>query len=147
MDCLLRAHPVAHQEFPQYAKAVRARVVESPGVPRARAKGRYRYLDPSNIDMDRDQLRHRRHEDKSPWVRGWQRARRLLGEQLQADGQRERDASQQEAHPPHPGHLGRMPVKYSGTASPSERATDIAFRRQEELGPRFGRWRRQAILS
>ncbi len=97
--------------------------------------------------MDRDQLRHRRHENKFLWVRDWQRAQQLLDEQLQTDWQRALDALQQEVHPLHPGHLGRMPVKYNWTAYQSEWATDIAFRRQEELEPWFGRWLRQAMLS
>jgi hypothetical protein len=97
--------------------------------------------------MDRDQLRYRRHENKFLWVRDWQRAQQLLDEQLQTDWQRELDALQQQVHPLHPEHLGRMPVKYNWTAFQSEWATDIAFRRQEELEPWFGRWLRQAMLS
>jgi hypothetical protein len=43
--------------------------------------------------------------------------------------------------------LGRMPVKYNWTTFQSEWATDVAFRRQEELEPWFERWLRQAMLS
>jgi hypothetical protein len=97
--------------------------------------------------MDRDKLRYARHDNKFLWVQDWQRAQRLLDEQLQTDWQRELDALQQQVHPVHPAHLGRMPVKYNWTAFQSEWATDIAFRRQEELEPWFGRWLRQAMLS
>jgi len=237
MNCLLSANHVAHKQFKQYAKEVTARVVETAGVPQAKARGRYRYLNSSKIDkeqaarafapkrarktglicvlgcvepcwtfdwatdgnggstirgepgkclhlyhyyqhptfgwlyvrlqtwfpfdiqvglngrewlarqMDRDKLRYRRHENKFLWVRDWQRAQRLLDEQLRTDWQRELDALQQQVHPLHPGHLGRMPVKYNWTAYQSEWATDIAFRRQEELEPWFERWLRQAMLS
>ena len=97
--------------------------------------------------MDRDKLRYARHDNKFLWVRDWQRTQHLLDEQLQTDWPRELDALQQQVHPLHPAHLGRMPVKYNWTAFQSEWATDIAFRRQEELEPWFGRWLRQAMLS
>jgi hypothetical protein len=97
--------------------------------------------------MDRDKLRYRRHDNKFLWVQDWQRAQRLLDEQLRTDWQHELDALQQQVHPLHPQHLGRMPVKYNWTAFQSEWATDIAFRRQEELEPWFERWLRQAMLS
>jgi hypothetical protein len=97
--------------------------------------------------MDRDHLRYARHDNKFLWVRDWQRAQHLLDEQLQTDWQRELDALQQQVHPLHPEHLGRMPLKYNWTTFQSEWATDIAFRRQEELEPWFQRWLRQAMLS
>lgn len=97
--------------------------------------------------MDRDKLRYARHDNKFLWVRDWQRAQRLLDEQLQTDWQHELDALQQQVHPLHPQHLGRMSVQYNWTVFQSEWATDIAFRRQEELEPWFERWLRQAMLS
>jgi hypothetical protein len=97
--------------------------------------------------MDRDPLRYRRHDNKFLWVQDWQRAQQLLDEQLQTDWPRELDVLQQQVHPLHPQHLGRMPVKYNWTTFQSEWATDVAFRRQEELEPWFERWLRQAMLS
>jgi hypothetical protein len=97
--------------------------------------------------MDRDHLRYARHDNKFLWVRDWQRAQQLLDEQLQTDWPPELDALQQQVHPLHPEHLGRMPLKYNWTVFQSEWATDIAFRRQEELEPWFKRWLRQAMLS
>lgn len=97
--------------------------------------------------MNRDKLRYSRYENKFLWVRDWQRAQQLLDEQLQTDWQRELDALQQQVHPLHPQHLGRWPVKYNWTTFQSEWATDIVFRRQEQLEPWFGRWLRQAMLS
>jgi hypothetical protein len=97
--------------------------------------------------MDRDQLRYHRQENKFPWVSDWQRAQQLLDEQLQTDWQRALDVLQQQVHPLHPQHLGRLPVKYNWTTFQSEWATDIAFHRQKDLEPWFERWLRQAMLS
>ena len=52
MNCLLRANHVAHQEFKQYAKEVTARVLEASGVPQAKARGCYRYLNSSRTDKE-----------------------------------------------------------------------------------------------
>ena len=52
MNRLLRANHVLHKEFKQYAKEVTARVVETSGVPQAKAQGRYRYLNSSKIDKE-----------------------------------------------------------------------------------------------
>jgi len=97
--------------------------------------------------MDRDKLRYTRHDNKFLWVRDWQRAQQLLDEQLRTDWQSELDALQQQVHPLHPEHLGRMPLQYNWTAFQTEWATDFAFRRQEELEPWFERWLRQAMLT
>jgi hypothetical protein len=42
--------------------------------------------------MKRAGLRHVRHDNKFLWIRDWQRAQRLLDEQLQTDWPRELDA-------------------------------------------------------
>ena len=97
--------------------------------------------------MNQHRLRYHRHDNKFLWVQNWQRAQQLLDEQLQMDWPCALDAMQQQVHPLHPEHLGRMPVKYNWTVFQSEWATDIAFRRQEELEPWFERWLRQAMLS
>jgi hypothetical protein len=234
MNCLLQANHVMHRDFKSYAAEVTARVVKAAGVPEAKERGIYRYLNSGKINkeevarqfvrrgqtglvcvlqciepcwtfdwattpegstirgepgkcshlyhyylhptfgwlyvrlqtwfpfeiqiglngrewlarqMDREKLRYARHDNKFLWVRDWQRAQRLLDEQLQTDWQSELDALQQQVHPLHPEHLGRMPVNYNWTTFQSEWATDIAFRRQEELEPWFGRWLRQAMLN
>ena len=97
--------------------------------------------------MDRDRLRYVRSDNKFVWVRDWQRAQQLFDEQGQTDWPRELDALRQLAHPLHPQHLGRLPIRYNWTAYQNEWATDVVFRRQEELEPWFDRWLRQAVLS
>jgi hypothetical protein len=237
MECLLSANRVAHKEFKYYAADVTKRIVEAAGIPQAKAKGLYRYLNSGKIDkeevareiaaqrrvshglvcvlqcvepcwtfdwattadggstirgepgkcshlyhyylhpifgwlyvrlqtwfpfeiqiglngrewlarqMNRDKLRYHRHDNKFLWVQDWQRAQQLFDEQLRMDWPSALDALQKQIHPLHPEHLGRMPVDYNWTVFQSEWATDIAFRRQEDLEPWFERWLRQAMLS
>jgi hypothetical protein len=97
--------------------------------------------------MDQDRLRYTRSDNKFVWVQDWQRAQQLLDQQAQTDGVRELDALQQQVHPLHPGHLGRLPRRYNWTVFQNEWATDVAFCRQEVLEPWFDRWLRQALLS
>ena len=61
--------------------------------------------------LDRAKLRYVRDDNKFLWVQDWARAQRLLQEQLQTDWVQELDALQQQVHPLHPTHLGRMPLK------------------------------------
>jgi hypothetical protein len=97
--------------------------------------------------MDQDKLRYIRSDNKFLCVQNWQRAQELADQQLQTDWVSELDALQQQVHPLHPGHLGRMPVKYNWTAFQSEWATDVAFWSQRVLEPWYDRWLRQALLS
>jgi hypothetical protein len=97
--------------------------------------------------MDQEKLRYVRSDNKILYAQDWERAQQLLDEQLQTDWVKELDALQQQVHPLHPQHLGSVPVQYNWTVFQNEWATDVAFRRQEELEPWFDRWLRQALLT
>jgi hypothetical protein len=97
--------------------------------------------------MDQEKLRYRRSDNKFLHVGNWQRAQQLFDEQLQTDWVTELDKLQQQVHPLHPGHLGRMPLSYNWTVFQSEWATDVVFRSQEVLQTWFDRWLRQAFLT
>jgi hypothetical protein len=97
--------------------------------------------------MDQEKLRYRRSDNKFLHVGNWERAQQLFDEQLQTDWVTELDKLQQQVHPLHPGHLGRMPLKYNWTVFQSEWATDVVFRSQEVLETWFDRWLRQAFLT
>jgi len=97
--------------------------------------------------LNRDKLRYRRHDNKFLWVQDWQRAQQLLNEQLLMDWPGALNGLQQQIHPLHPAHLGRMPLQYNWTVFQSEWASDIAFHRQEDLEPWFERWLREAMLT
>jgi hypothetical protein len=97
--------------------------------------------------MNREKIRYHRSDNKFLWVQDWSRAQQLLEQQLQTDWVRELDALQQQVHPLHPGHLGRLPLKYNWTTFQNEWATDVVFREQQVLEPWFDRWVRQAVLT
>jgi hypothetical protein len=97
--------------------------------------------------MDRENLKYERSDNKFLWVEDWQRAQQLLDEQLQTDWVRELGTLQKEVHPLHPRLLGRMRVPYNWTVFQSEWATDVAFHSEQALQPYFDRWLRQAFLS
>jgi len=97
--------------------------------------------------MDRENLRYQRSDNKFLWVEDWQRAQRLLDAQVHTDWGRELNALQKQVHPLHPRILGHMRVPYYWTVFQSEWATDVAFQSEQILQPCFHRWLRQAFLS
>jgi hypothetical protein len=97
--------------------------------------------------MDRENLRYERSENKFLWIEDWQRAQHLLDEQLQVDWARELNALQKQVHPAHPRLLGPMRVPYNWTVFQSEWATDVAFHAEQDLQTYFDRWLRQAFLT
>ena len=97
--------------------------------------------------MDRDNLKYERSENKFLWIEDWQRAQQLLDEQLQTDWVSELDALQKQVHPLHPQLLRPMRLPYNWTVYQSEWATDVAFHSEEVLQSYFDRWLRQAFLS
>jgi hypothetical protein len=97
--------------------------------------------------MDRENLKYTRSDNKFLWVENWQRAQELLDEQQQTDWGKELNALQRQVHPTHPDLLGDMRVDYNWTVFQSEFATDVAFPSPRELEPCFERWLRQAWLT
>jgi hypothetical protein len=97
--------------------------------------------------MDAEKLLYLRSDNKFLCVDDWQRAQHLLDEQLQTDWVTELDHLQQQVHPLHPGHLGRMPLNYNWTVFQSEWASDVAFQSQKVLAKGFDRWLQQAFQS
>jgi hypothetical protein len=97
--------------------------------------------------MDRENLKYKRSDNKFLWVENWQRAQELLDEQQQTDWIKELNALQRQVHPTHPDLLGDMDSAYNWTVFQSELATDVAFTSAQELEPCFERWLRQAWLT
>jgi hypothetical protein len=97
--------------------------------------------------MDRENLKYTRNDNKFLWVENWQRAQELLDEQQQTDWVKELNALQRQVHPTHPDLLGEMRLDYNWTVFQSEFATDVAFTSAQELEPCFERWLRQAWLT
>jgi len=97
--------------------------------------------------MDQENLKYERSENKFLWIEDWQRAQQLLDAQLQTDWVGELNALQKQFHPSHPKLLGGMRSSYNWTVFQSEWATDVAFHSQPVLQSYFDRWLRQAFLS
>jgi hypothetical protein len=95
--------------------------------------------------MAKEKLRHQRSDNKILWVEDWQRAQQLMDEQLQTNWPTVLDAWQQQVHPLHPGHLGKMSLDYNWTAHQSEWASDVAFASRAELERWLPLWQRQAL--
>jgi len=95
--------------------------------------------------MDKEKLPYRRGDNKILWVEDWQRAQQLLDEQLQTPWPSVLDAWQQQVHPLHPGHLGKLPLAYNWTVHQSEWASDVAFASRGELERWLPLWQRQAL--
>src|SRR3989449_1362302 len=95
--------------------------------------------------MDRAKIPYQRSDNKFLWVQDWGRVQQLFDQQLQTDWVRELDALQQQVHPLHPGHLGRLPLRYNWTVFQSEWASDVAFASRAELEHWMPLWQRQAL--
>ena len=95
--------------------------------------------------LDQEGLRYQRSDNKILWVEDWGRAQELLDRQLQTNWVEVLDQMQQQVHPLHPGHLGKMPLTYNWTAFQSEWATDVVFGSPSELEHWMGAWQHQAL--
>ena len=97
--------------------------------------------------MDAAGLSYQRSDNKFLWVSDWQRAQELFDQQLQTNWPMLLDGLQQQVHPLHPGHLGRLPLAYNWTVFASEWASDVAFRSRQDLEGLYQRWVRHAFLN
>lgn len=97
--------------------------------------------------LDHAGLAYRRSDNKFLWMKDWQAAQQLFDQQLQTAWVPMLEALQQQVHPLHPTHLGRLPVNYNWTVFQSEWATDVAFASRSDLERFYQRWVRHAVLN
>lgn len=97
--------------------------------------------------MDAAGLSYERSDNKFLRVSDWQRAQELFDQQLQTKWPELLDGLQQQVHPLHPGHLGKLPLAYNWTVFASEWATDVAFRSRADLERWYQRWIGHAVLN
>jgi hypothetical protein len=97
--------------------------------------------------MDAAGLSYQRSDNKFLWVSDWARAQELFNQQLQTNWPGLLDGLQQQVHPLHPGHLGKLPLAYNWTVFASEWASDVAFRSRADLEGLYRRWVRHAFLN
>jgi hypothetical protein len=97
--------------------------------------------------MDREGMKYRRSDNKFLWVEDWEQAQRWAEEQQRTNWVKEFDALLRQVHPLHPGHLGKLPVRYNWTVHQSEWATDVAFHSRSQLEEWYPRWVRYAFTN
>jgi hypothetical protein len=83
--------------------------------------------------MDRAGMRYRQQDNCFPWVEDWEQAQRLLNAQLQANWPALLDGIAAGLNPIHEQIFHHFPLQYYWSTYQSEWATDIVFRRAEDL--------------
>jgi hypothetical protein len=97
--------------------------------------------------MSQAGIDYQKQDNCFPWVSDWERAQRLLDQQLQTDWP---ELLQRVAHRLNPHHeelFARLPVEYYWSAYQTEWATDVSFHRMADLRRLFPLWLRHAILT
>lgn len=95
--------------------------------------------------LDQEGMRYQRSDNKLLWLEDWAQAQQWLDEQQRTPWIQEFEALLGQVHPLHPGHLGRLPVRYNWTVHQSEWATDVAFTCRAALEQWYPRWARYAF--
>lgn len=97
--------------------------------------------------MDRAGLSYRRHDNCLPWVEDFARAQQLFQQQLSVDWRKVLDPLAQALNPIHDEIFRRYRVSYYWTIPESEYATDVVFRRQEDLRRLYALMVRHGIVN
>ena len=83
--------------------------------------------------MDRAGMRYQQRDNCFPWVADWEQAQQLMNTQLQANWPELLDGIARLLNPIHEEIFGRFPISYYWSTHQSEWATDVVFRRPEDL--------------
>jgi hypothetical protein len=83
--------------------------------------------------MDQAGLRYQRHDNCFPWIEDFARAQQLMDEQLSVDWPGLLQPIASSLNPLHEEIFARYRVNYYWTIPSSEYATDVVFRREEDL--------------
>jgi hypothetical protein len=83
--------------------------------------------------MDGAGIGYRQQDNCFPWVADWEQAQQLMNTQLQANWPQLLDAMAHLLNPIHDAIFRRFPIHYYWSTYQSEWATDIVFRKAEEL--------------
>jgi len=97
--------------------------------------------------MGRVGLQYRRQENCFPWLEDFGRAQALFDEQLSVDWPKLLNPIAQALNPIHDEIFSRYRVNYYWTLPETEYATDVVFRREEDLRRLYGRMVRHGILN
>jgi hypothetical protein len=97
--------------------------------------------------MQRAGLDYEQHDNCFPWIEDFGRAQELMNEQLSVDWPGLLDPIGRSLNPIHEEIFARYQVKYYWTIPSSEYATDVVFRRQEDLQRLYPLMMRPGILN
>jgi len=97
--------------------------------------------------MDQTRMKYLRHDNCFAWVDDFPRAQELMNRQLSVDWPALMDPIAQALNPIHDEIFARYRVKYYWTIPSSEYATDVVFRRQEDLRRIYPLMTRYGILN
>jgi hypothetical protein len=97
--------------------------------------------------LDAAGLSYRRHDNCVSWVEDLPRAQRLLDAQLRVNWPQLLNEVRRRVHPSHPELLGKFRTDYYWSLKQSEWASDVLFKKPEELQQRYGHWLRFALTN
>jgi hypothetical protein len=97
--------------------------------------------------MDQAGIRYRKQDNCFPWIEDFGRAQELMDQQLSVDWPATLEPIASALNPIHDDIFARFRVKYYWTIPSSEYATDVVFRRAEDLRRIYPRMVRHGILN
>jgi hypothetical protein len=97
--------------------------------------------------LDRAGISHHKQDNCFPWVSDWEQAQKLMDTQLQAKWPELLDGIAAQLNPIHDQIFQRFPVGYYWSTYQSEWATDVSFRKAEDLRRLTPLWMHHGMIS
>lgn len=97
--------------------------------------------------LDGAGLAYRRQDNCFPWLADYRQAQQLMDQQLHSDWPTLLDQVAGQLNPIHDEIFARFPLHYYWTTYQSEGATDVVFRRREDLQRLYPLWIHHALTS
>lgn len=97
--------------------------------------------------MDRSGVGYRKEDNCFPWIEDWEQAQKLMDTQLQAKWPELLDGIGGQLNPIHDKIFQHFPVGYYWSTYQSEWATDVSFRKAEDLRRLTPLWMHHGVIS
>ncbi|MCI0617517.1 hypothetical protein L0244_31465, partial [bacterium] len=97
--------------------------------------------------MDRKRMQYQRLDNCFPWIKNLANAQRLMNEQLETNWPSVLNPVARMLNPLHDQIFKKIPLDYYWTTSQTEWATDVMFKKQQDLHPLFKSFAPQAIST